>query len=119
MSLDESSCASRDIFNFVKENFEKLQGLFKKALEEYFSYSVSSDFFLLRNLCRITAHDASPVTDIVVRAISTNRSIPAAIATPSTGMPAEANTIAISAKDPPGIAGVPMDTMVDEMAMAR
>jgi hypothetical protein len=45
--------------------------------------------------------------------------MPAAMATPSTGIPADANTIAISAKEPPGIAGVPIETMVDEMAMAR
>ena len=36
MIFGSMSCASRDIFKFVKENFEKLQGLFQKALEEFF-----------------------------------------------------------------------------------
>lgn len=71
------------------------------------------------NLSRITAQEASPVMDMVVRAISTRRSMPAAMATPSIGMPAEANTIAIRASEPPGMPGVPMDAMVDEMMMAR
>ena len=69
--------------------------------------------------CIITAHEASPVIDIVVRAISTMRSIPAAMATPSMGMPAEANTIAISANDPPGTPGVPIEAIVADMAMAK
>ena len=56
--------------------------------------------------------------DMVVRAISTSRSIPAAMATPSTGIPAEAKTMAIKANEPPGIPGVPMDAIVEEMAMA-
>ena len=69
--------------------------------------------------CSTTAHEASPVMDITVRPISTIRSMPAATATPSTGMPAEANTIAISASEPPGMPGVPMEATVAEKAMAR
>ena len=41
-----------------------------------------------------TAHEASPVTDITVRPMSMMRSMPAATATHSTGMPAEANSMA-------------------------
>ena len=66
-----------------------------------------------------TAQEASPVTDMTVRPISMMRSIPAATATYSTGMLAEANTIAMRASEPPGMPGVPIDAMVAEKAMAK
>ena len=65
-----------------------------------------------------TAQEASPVTDITVRPMSMMRSMPAATATHSTGMPAEAKTIAISARLPPGMPGVPMEATVEAKAMA-
>ena len=66
-----------------------------------------------------TAHEASPVTDMTVLPMSIIRSIPAATATHSTGMLADANTIAISAREPPGMPGVPIDATVAEKAMAK
>ena len=45
--------------------------------------------------------------------------MPAATATHSTGMPAEANPIAIKAKLPPGMPGVPMEATVEAKAMAK
>lgn len=45
--------------------------------------------------------------------------MPAATATHSTGMPAELNTIAIKASEPPGIPGVPIDAIVAEKAIAK
>ena len=60
-----------------------------------------------------TAQEASPVIDMTVRPISTMRSTPATIATHSTGICAEANTIAINASEPPGMPGVPMEAMVE------
>ena len=68
--------------------------------------------------CITIAHEASPVTDITVRPMSMIRSMPAATATHSTGMPADANTMAINAKLPPGMPGVPMDAIVEAKAMA-
>ena len=47
------------------------------------------------------------------------RSMPAAMATPSIGRFAEANTIAISANEPPGMPGVPMEATVLANAMER
>lgn len=69
--------------------------------------------------CITTAQEASPVTDMTVRPMSMRRSMPAATATHSTGMPAEANTIAIKAKLPPGIPGVPMEATVEANAIAK
>ena len=71
------------------------------------------------NLCITTAQEASPVIDIVVLPMSTSRSIPAAIATPSMGMPADANTMAIKAKEPPGMPGVPIEATVADNANAK
>ena len=65
-----------------------------------------------------TAQEASPVTDMTVRPMSMMRSMPAATATPSTGMPAEENTMAMSANEPPGMPGVPTDATVAANAMA-
>ena len=65
-----------------------------------------------------TAQEASPVIDITVRPMSMRRSMPAATATHSTGMPAEENTIAMRARLPPGMPGVPMEAMVEAKAMA-
>ena len=67
--------------------------------------------------CMTTAQDASPVTDITVRPMSMSRSIPAATATHSTGMLADASTSAISASEPPGIPGVPTEATVAAMAI--
>ena len=70
-------------------------------------------------LCITTAHEASPVTDMTVRPMSMIRSMPAATATHSTGIPADANTIAISARLPPGMPGVPIEATVEAKAIAR
>ena len=69
--------------------------------------------------CITTAQVASPVMDITVRPISTIRSTPAAMATHSTGMLAEAKTMAIRAREPPGMPGVPIEATVEAKAMAR
>ena len=83
-------------------------------------YGMKNSVYSFSVICSImTAHEASPVTDIIVRPMSTSRSIPATIATPSIGMPAEANTIAIRASEPPGMPGVPIEAIVLEKAMAR
>lgn len=66
-----------------------------------------------------TAQDASPVIDMTVRPMSMMRSMPEATATHSTGMLAEANTMAIRASEPPGMPGVPMEATVAEKAMAK
>ena len=66
-----------------------------------------------------TAQDASPVIDMTVRPMSTIRSTPATMATHSTGICAEANTIAINANEPPGMPGVPMEATVEAKAMAN
>ena len=44
---------------------------------------------------------------------------PATMATPSIGMPAEANTMAIKANEPPGTPGVPMEAIVADIAMVK
>ena len=47
-----------------------------------------------------TEQEASPVIDMTVRPMSTIRSMPATMATHSTGIWAEANTIAVRARKP-------------------
>ena len=74
---------------------------------------------LWENRCMTTEQEASPVMDITVRPISTIRSMPAAIATHSTGILAEAKTIAIKASDPPGMPGVPIEATVEAKAITK
>ena len=73
----------------------------------------------LNMLFMTTAQEASPVIDMTVRPMSTMRSTPATMATHSTGICAEANTIAIKASAPPGIPGVPIEATVEAKAMAK
>ena len=40
MIFGSMSCASRDIFKFVKENFKNFKDFFKKLLKSFFSFSV-------------------------------------------------------------------------------
>ena len=76
-------------------------------------------FLLSVRFCMTTAQEASPVTDITVRPMSMMRSMPAATATHSTGICADAKTMAINASDPPGMPGVPIEATVEAKAMAR
>ena len=67
----------------------------------------------------MTAQDASPTTDITVRAMSTKRSTPAMTATYSMGIPTSAKIMDMKASDPPGMPGVPIEAIVAVNAIPK